>query len=111
MWPFLYNTFLFPLMIVLAYIASFNNKKIKDSLHGKQGLWDRLEKNLKNRDRSQPLIWFHVPSAGEFLQAEPVLERFLQKNFDCIVTFNSVSGEKWVKKGKISTKKQPLFID
>ncbi len=66
---------------------------------------------MKNRDLSKPLIWFHVPSAGEFLQAQPVLEKFLQNDFDCAVTFNSISGEKWVQRSNIFAEKQPILMD
>ncbi|MBU2514158.1 3-deoxy-D-manno-octulosonic acid transferase [bacterium] len=57
------------------------------------------------------LIWFHVPSAGEFLQAQPLLELFLNNDYDCVVTYNSVSAEKWIHKSKINAKKEPLFLD
>lgn len=111
MWSIFYNSLLYPLIILTANVISLKNKKMKDSIAGKKGLWDRLEKHVKNRDFSKPLIWFHVPSAGEFLQAQPVLERFLNNDFDCAVTFNSISGEKWVKRARIFSKNKPVLMD
>jgi 3-deoxy-D-manno-octulosonic-acid transferase len=40
-------------------------------------------------------VWFHVASAGELLQALPVLERFLADGAQCALTVTSVSGHRW----------------
>ena len=111
MWPFFYNTIAFPLLWLLARIAAIKNQKIKDSIEGKKQIWERLESHLKNRDFDKKLIWFHVPSAGEFLQAQPLLERFLDNGYQCAVTFASISAEKWIRKATINSKNQPLFLD
>ncbi len=111
MWPTLYNLLVLPLLWTASKLASLSNQKIRQSLDGKKDLWSRLDANMQDRDSTKTLIWFHVPSAGEFLQAQPVLEMFLENGLDCAVTFNSVSGEKWVKRSKLFTKKQALHID
>ena len=95
MWPFLYNA-VFPVLRLLAGIAAIFNPKIAKSFAGKKGIRERLETGLRNRDPLTPLIWFHAPSAGEFIQLQPLLETFLDSEFDCIVTFNSVSAQIWI---------------
>ncbi len=111
MWPFLYNFVFFPIIWILAHLFSFRNEKIRESVQGKQGLWERLDTHLSKRDVTRKLIWFHVPSAGEFLQAQPLLELFLNSDYDCVVTYNSISAEKWIRKSKIGAKMEPLFLD
>lgn len=98
-------------MWLLATIASPWNKKIKATLEGKRHIWENLQKNLKNRDASKELIWIHAPSAGEFLQGQPLLEKLLDNGFDCVLTFNSISAQKWIDRSSIVAKKQPLFAD
>lgn len=111
MWPILYNWFVYPLFWLLAKMIALTNRKIDESLKGKKGAWKRLDANLTSRDFTKKLIWFHAPSAGEFIQVQPLLEKFLDHDYDCIVTFNSVSAEKWIKKTRIIANKQPLFMD
>ncbi|MDH5560445.1 MAG: 3-deoxy-D-manno-octulosonic acid transferase [Deltaproteobacteria bacterium] len=111
MWFSVYNLFVMPAMYASAHLAGLKNEKLKLSIQGKRGIWNRLKEKLKDRDPNDPLVWFHVASAGEFLQAQPVMELFLNHDFDCAVTFNSVSGEKWTRKSQIMAKRQPILID
>jgi 3-deoxy-D-manno-octulosonic-acid transferase len=74
-------------------------------------LWSRLDAQLVHRDQKKALIWFHVASAGEFLQAQPVLERCMQHGFECALTFTSVSGYKWIQHNKFSPDRRPVVID
>ncbi|MCP4757604.1 MAG: 3-deoxy-D-manno-octulosonic acid transferase [Proteobacteria bacterium] len=110
MWRFIYNIVIFPLSVI-ARIASLKNEKLRQSIRGKKGLWERLDKQLEKRDSSKPLIWFHVPSYGELNQAQPVLERFLQQGYESAVTFNSVSASSWIQHNKIFADKQPVIMD
>ncbi|MCG8336052.1 MAG: 3-deoxy-D-manno-octulosonic acid transferase [Proteobacteria bacterium] len=111
MWSFIYNLILFPLSKLLARIISPFNNKIKSSVIGKKSVWKRLPEQIKNKDNRRKLIWFHAPSAGEFIQLQPLLEKFLNNDFECIVTYNSISAEKWINKSTILAKRQPLFLD
>ncbi len=110
MWPVIYNSLL-PILWVAAHVLAWKDPKMKGSLQGKKHLWKRLDEALKQREYSKPLIWFHVPSAGEFLLAQPLLERFLQEGFECAVTVNSPSGYKWIAKSRIHADKQPVVVD
>jgi 3-deoxy-D-manno-octulosonic-acid transferase len=111
MWPLIYNLFLFPFFRILVLIVSVFNEKIKASVIGKKTVWNRLPEALKYRNNQRKLIWFHAPSAGEFIQLLPLLERFLNTDYECVVTYNSISAEKWIKKATIKAKRQPLLLD
>jgi 3-deoxy-D-manno-octulosonic-acid transferase len=98
-------------MWIAVHLAACKNQNLKEGLAGRKGLWQRLEAQLSQRDPNQPLIWFHVSSAGEFLQAQPVLERCLQGGFDCALTFTSVNGYKWLQRTKFPNDQRPVVID
>ncbi len=73
---------------------------MRDTLAGHVGLFPRIETQLKARDPSKPLVWFHVASAGEYLQALPVMERLMADNTQCALTLTSVSGYRWASQHK-----------
>ena len=100
-----------PLMEVVAPLIARNNQNLQAGLQGRQGLWQRLEQQLAGHDPNKPLIWFHVASAGEFLQAQPVLERCLQQGLQCAVTYTSVNGYKWLQRTKFPQEQRPLVTE
>lgn len=93
------------------HLAALKNQNLAAGLQGRKRLWQRLEAQLRQRSPEKPLIWFHVASAGEFLQAQPVLERCLRHNFECALTFTSVNAYKWLQKAKFPEGQRPLVID
>ena len=97
-WSFFYTLFLLPLILVVLRFVSFKDRKIKESLAGKKEIWKRLDEQTLQRNFQVPLIWFHVASAGEYLQGEPLMEKFIRQGYDCAVTFSSVSGYEWCKR-------------
>lgn len=110
-WSLLYNYLVYPLLYLLAQLLALFNQKIKASLIGKKEAWGRLSGAIAKRDPKLHLIWFHAPSAGEFIQLQPLLEKFLTSGFECVVTYNSISAEKWIQKTRIQAPRQPLFLD
>jgi 3-deoxy-D-manno-octulosonic-acid transferase len=52
-----------------------------------------------------------VASAGEFLQAQPVMERCIRNGFECAVTFTSANGMKWARKTNFATGQRPVVIE
>lgn len=74
-----------------ARIAAPFNKKISLFVMGRRDLFSRLEKEIGGSD---PVIWFHCPSVGEFEQARPVIERYRKRggNEKILLTFFSPSG-------------------
>ncbi len=57
------------------WVAAIFLPKVRAALLGRLGVWRRFGEALRRRDYSLPLVWVHAASAGEFLQAEPVLRR------------------------------------
>jgi len=110
-WNLLYTWMVLPLLLGILRLHAFKDKKIKDSLKGRQGLWERLDDQIVHRNLPQPLIWFHVASVGEYLQAEPVIERCLLEGFDCAITLSSVSGYNWTKRSRFPGGLQPIVIE
>ena len=83
-------------------LLSLYKPNVKESINKRKKLWDRLEKNISNREWKKPLIWFNVASAGEYLQAKPVMKRCILKGAECILTFSSINAYKWIKNEKES---------
>ena len=110
-WRVLYTWILLPFLLAGLRLYGLKDQKVKDSLEGRRGLWRRLDDQIVKRNLHQPLLWFHVASVGEFLQAEPVIERCLQADFDCALTLSSVSGYKWAKRSQFTEGRQLVVIE
>ena len=114
-WRVLYNALLLPLLRLavrlLAWAPTRRGAKLRATLAGRRGVFARLEAALAGRDPLRPLLWFHVSSAGEFLQALPVLERLAadcglpgaQPGAQIVLTVTSVSGQRWVERLRTGT--------
>ena len=110
-WRLCYSWIACPIGWIGGHLLAFTNQILKDSLEGRKGLWQRLDTQLVHRDQKKALIWFHVASAGEFLQAQPVLERCMQHGFECALTFTSVRGYKWIQHNKFHPDQRPVVIE
>jgi 3-deoxy-D-manno-octulosonic-acid transferase len=73
-------------------VSSLFSRKIRDFLHGRKGLFERLLSFRKNHPGR--LVWFHVASLGEYEQARPVIIRWKENypDFLIAVSFFSPSG-------------------
>ncbi|HEX7926222.1 MAG TPA: glycosyltransferase N-terminal domain-containing protein [bacterium] len=98
-----------PLVVALAWLFSPAAPKLRRSFRERRGVWRRLEQALHKRDGDKPLVWFHVASAGEFLQAEPLLRRFRDAGWQLAVTVTSVSGQRWLQ--RIATWPELVWAD
>lgn len=92
-------------------MVAVTHQNLKAGFEGRKGLWQRLTDQIRQRDPAKPLIWFHVSSAGEFLQARPVIERCLQQGVECALTFTSVNASKWLQKSPFPDAQRPVVID
>lgn len=74
------------------YLASFTNEKAAEWIRGRKDIFIRLRKDFEGS--TQPLVWFHCASLGEFEQGRPVIEAFREKfpNYKILLTFFSPSG-------------------
>jgi 3-deoxy-D-manno-octulosonic-acid transferase len=91
-----YFTLLGPVALTVAGLLSAVSPKLRAAFRERRGLWRRLAQGAARRDETRPLVWFHVASAGEFLQAEPLLRRFRDAGWQLAVTVASVSGRRWL---------------
>ena len=89
-WFLCYNLLL-KLVSGMILLRSRNNTNLQEALEGRQNLWERLEQSLKARDPQKPLVWFHVASAGEWLQAQPVIQRCAEQGVQCVLTYTSIN--------------------
>ncbi len=87
-----------PLALGLARALSLAFPKLQAGQRARQGVWKRLERLSTRRNPAQPLLWFHVASAGEFLQMEPLLRRARERGAQLAVTVTSVSGLRWLER-------------
>jgi 3-deoxy-D-manno-octulosonic-acid transferase len=110
-WQFVYSWIVYPAMWAGVHLVALKNQNLKEGLAGRKGMWQRIEAQIHQRNPKKLLIWFHVSSAGEFLQAQPVLERCMQQGFDCALTFTSVNGYKWIQRTKFPDGQRPVVID
>ena len=90
-WFLTYNLILLPLLSGIVKILASYNSKISESIEKREALWERLEEAVSKRDWQKPLIWFHVASAGELLQAQPLIVRCIAEGAECAVTYSSVN--------------------
>lgn len=97
-WFLTYNLILLPLLSGIVRIFASYNSKISESIEKREGLWERLEVAVSKRDWQKPLLWFHVASAGEFLQAQPLIVRCIAEGAECVVTFSSVNAFHWLQR-------------
>lgn len=88
---YLYNLFVFIYQAVLR-LAARRNVKARAWVKGRQGQWERIQQELAGN--SQPVVWVHSASTGEFEQAKPVIEALRRDypHFRIVATFFSPSG-------------------
>ena len=92
-WQFFYNFLFLPLFYLLIIFAGLFNRKIKNSIKGRKGIFEDLEQKCKSLNRSRETIWFHSSSYGEFEQAKPIIEQLRKESdLNIVVSFFSPSG-------------------
>ena len=93
-WFTSYNLILQLLTVLLRWRSRWSSD-LKEAFEGRRGIWHRLEQALADRCWEQPLIWFHVASAGEWLQAQPVIKRCAAQGAQCFLTYSSINARRW----------------
>jgi 3-deoxy-D-manno-octulosonic-acid transferase len=97
-WLVLYNLLVVPLIYTGFWIGSLFNQKMKEGLNSRKHQFSRLSEEIaKAGDRKR--ILFHCTSAGEWLQALPIIEKMkaLDPQLYIMVSFYSPSGYKFSK--------------
>lgn len=74
------------------WIASFFNPKAKLWREGRKNIFERLAYAFQGN--TDPVIWFHTSSLGEFEQGRPVIEQIKENHpeLKILITFFSPSG-------------------
>jgi 3-deoxy-D-manno-octulosonic-acid transferase len=83
---------------VLVRVVPAGKSKFRRGLSRRRGLAERYAQwGATSRDSSRPLVWFHAPSVGEGLQAQPVIELLRARRPDVQIayTFYSPSAEQF----------------
>ncbi len=104
-----------PVASAWARIAAVFDEKIAEGLSARRGLRKRWTEKAGFIDHEKPLLWFHVSSVGEFLQARPVIDGLRRRHGEGIqiaLTFFSPSGMNYYSKFDRSDKNPSvLFVD
>ncbi len=97
-WLLLYNLLGVPAIYAGFAIGSLFNSKIKEGLKARKGLFYHLSEEIK-RSEGRKRILFHCTSAGEWLQALPIIEKMkeLKPDLFIMVSFFSPSGFRFSK--------------
>lgn len=90
----MYSYILVYLLYLGFLVNSIFNKKIRQALVDRSGLWQRY--SLIPAKKNKKRIWFHVSSAGELEQAKPVIRLFEEKDKDVeiVLTYFSPSAKR-----------------
>jgi len=88
----IYNAAL-KLYMSTAYVMGFFNKKASLFHNGRIGLLDKIDSQVM-LDSSEPIVWIHCASVGEFEQGRPLIESYKAHNpsHRLLLTFFSPSG-------------------
>jgi 3-deoxy-D-manno-octulosonic-acid transferase len=97
-WLILYNLLGVPAIYAGFIVGSLFNSKIKEGLKSRKGIFKNLSREIK-RANGRKKILFHCTSAGEWLQALPVIEKMKEMKPDLfvMVSFFSPSGYRFSK--------------
>jgi 3-deoxy-D-manno-octulosonic-acid transferase len=80
----------------LVRVVPGGGSKFRRGLSARRGIVERYERwSSTSRDPARPLVWFHAPSVGEGLQAQPVIElvRARRPDIQIAYTFYSPSAQ------------------
>ncbi len=97
-WMLLYNLLVVPVIYSGFYIGSLFNSKIREGLKARKNQFAWLGNEITKADDRKRIL-FHCTSAGEWLQALPIIEKLKSVNpgLFIMVSFFSPSGYKFAK--------------
>ncbi|MBK8983782.1 MAG: hypothetical protein IPM38_16050 [Ignavibacteria bacterium] len=92
-WYIIYNTIGIPAIWLFFNIYSIFNSKVKEGLKGRRDLFSELDKSLSSFSPKKTVV-IHSSSLGEYQQALPLVQEFIKKNYNVVLSFFSPSGYK-----------------
>ena len=110
-WKLIYRFILQPLLMQLIQLQAKKKPNLKVALDGRIGLWERMDEALQKRDWNLPLLWLHAASAGEILQAEPIIRQFEKENVQLILSYTSVNAKRWLESGSTKLPNSVIWKD
>ena len=110
-WKLIYRFILQPLLIQLIQQQAKKKPNLKEALDGRIGLWERMDEALQKRDWNLPLLWLHAASAGEILQAEPIIRQFEKENVQFVLSYTSVNAKRWLESGSTKLPNSVIWKD
>ena len=93
-WVLLYNGFIYPLIFIVALVASIFHEKLRIGILGRFQAISILKQYFKESGEPHLLYWFHAASLGEFYQIKPVIDglKEVRDDIKIIVSYSSPSG-------------------
>lgn len=110
-WKGCYRFLLQPLFWQLLRWQSRRKPNLQEAIRQRHGLWRRLDDALQRRNWQQPLLWLHASSAGELLQAEPLLRLYAEQPVQVALSFTSVNAKRWLESGAMRLPKNVIWND
>ena len=110
-WKLIYRFILQPLLMQLIQLQAKKKPNLKEALDGRIGLWERMDEALQKRDWDLPLLWLHAASAGEILQAEPIIRQFEKENVQLVLSYTSVNAKRWLESGSTKLPNSVIWKD
>jgi len=104
-WITLYKIIFNPLSTGLLAPFVLCSRKARESLLAHVGLFRRVKQNLEQNSSDRPTFWVHVASAGEYLQAKPLVQMLLKKKYRVFLTVTSISGYRWLQRQQANPSK------
>ncbi len=100
-WQIFYRGLLHPLLMSLLWLGALFQPKWRATWQQRNMAERLLSSVLRKLNKDLPLVWFHVASAGEFLQALPIIEQLIACKTQCVVSFTSPSAANWIKRAQL----------
>ena len=110
-WKLIYRFILQPLLMQLIQLQAKKKPNLKEALDGRIGLWERMDEALQKRDWNLPLLWLHAASAGEILQAEPIIRQFEKENVQLVLSYTSKNAKRWLESGSTKLPNSVIWKD
>ena len=90
---YLYKYLINPLFLLMVYIISLFNAKIRSGLRNRRSVNQKLQEWMKGNTTPKPIVHFHTASLGEFEHIKQLISHLKQSyNTTNVVTFFSPSG-------------------
>ena len=105
-WFILYNSLIYPIIVLAAFFISIFSQKMRKSIVGRFQTIKKIKNYLNSNDIKDNIFWFHVASLGEFYQIKPIIEGIKKAKRENInfVSFSSPSGMNYATSDAIDLK-------